>query len=873
MRFLLLLWCSMWVFVSVQAQDKDEVLDRKVTLRLEMATIPEALEALEQAAGVNFIYSNDYVPFKKAYYRFEGTALRQVLPIVLEGTRLGYVAYGQDIIIKRREDLPDKLLRYTVSGKIRDKLTGEELIGVNVLLSGTTQGTASNTSGFYSISLEEGAHELIFSILGYKSEALGINVSGHIHLDISLEEIQTQLQEVQIKDRPGEQASVKDRQMSVLHVTPRTIRQLPTLFGEYDPLRAIQLLPGVQKGPEGSTGFYVRGGGSDQNLILMDDAPVYNASHLLGFFSVFNTDVVRDVSLYKGGIPARYGGRLSSVLDVRLRDGNTKRFTVTGGLGTIASRLAIESPFAKGKGTFLLAGRRTYLDFLLRNVPLRAVSQNLANFYDINIKASYRFNERHKLQLSGYFGQDNVGFEDYFLTTWGNTANSLRWNVVLSPKWFLNTTLYATVFRTVTSDATFSNFAFQSSYSIQDYGIKQDFSHYRSTKTQWDFGFEVIHRQYFFGEIEPTTANSVVRRRRINPAYALEQAVYGSLDHELFRNLTVNAGLRISRFSNLGPGYSYRYDGDPLTPGTRQVTDTLWHGSWHEYNVYGGLEPRLSLRYLLSQRSSVKASYQRTRQYMHLLAATNNPSPVAMWAPVNPYIPPQIGDLWALGYFYEFGREDMYAASIEAYYKALQNQIDFKPLANLLYNDQVEQELLRGKGTSYGLELLLRKQKGRLTGWLSYTLSRSNRQIRGLNADQPYPASFDRRHDLALVFSYQISRRVFLSASWVYASGVAYTFPVGKYEHEGLIVPLYSARNGARLPDTHRLDLSISLYRRSSEKHRNESSFNFSLYNAYGRRNTYAYIFRQSRQDPDRTEAVKLYLFSIVPSFTYNFKF
>ena len=854
------------------------ILHKKISVEIQKLTFTQALEQIEKASGAFFIYQYDDLPRdKKVTLSAKDQALSEVLRKLFSFTRLSYEASGEEITIKKVIYQTEEQL-FTISGKVYEKTSKEAIFGVNVYEGGLKSGTSTNQFGFYSLSFPKGTYRLVFSSIGYVTHIDTIQLTKDIIIDIELDEEDYLLDTVDIGDNEiaARREHIEDLNMSTVSVNPAIIKQNPPFFGESDPLKTMQLYPGIQNGGEGNTGIFVRGGAADQNLVLLDGAPLYNSTHFLGFFSIFNPEAVKEIEVYKGGLPAKYGGRLSSVVDLRTKEGNKKETILSGGIGNLASRLTFEKPIAGGKGSILLAGRRTYVDLLLKLVPDNTISRNDVSFHDSNFKLNYRPNNKNEFSFSGYWGSDKVILEKLFGTKWVNRTATFRWNHIFSPKLFSNTTFIASNFQ-AESDVSLvaDEFGYLINYSLTDWGIKQDFTYFLDPYTQFDFGFEATYHRYLFGEILPSNPDSKVTPQSLDPNFALETGIYGSLEIDISPRITAQLGLRVSRFDNIGKASIYRYDTeDVISPNTTidNIVDTLRLNGQGSYHHYVGLEPRIALRYKLNTESSIKLSYNRTRQYIHQLSNTNTPSPVDMWAPVNPYIKPQIGDQLAVGYFRHILGNHI-EISAESYIKYMQNQIDFKSQASLLRNDHLETEILSGEGLAYGLELLARKQAGKLSGWVSYTLSRSVREINGINNGNPYPTSFDRRHNFVTVLTYKFTDRISLSANWVYASGIAYSFPVGKYEINGVLVPYYTNRNGFRLPDTHRLDLALTVFREMNEERTNESSFSFSIYNVYARKNTYAFVFRQEKDNPNKTETVKLFLFSIVPSFTYNFRF
>lgn len=843
------------------------VLQRKVTGEWEQASCRQVLEDLRVQTKVNFIYGHSYLPDTTYSFAFRSATLGHVLKQVLEGTCLEYLVLGNEIVLRKKEEE-----RYTLSGKVVDAVTGEELTGVAIFARKLKKGTVTNIFGLFSLTLPAGDYLLEVSSIGYQTRQLEVALKVEQRLDLQLQPTDLQLEEVLVTGN-REETYVEQLQVHSLKLSPELTRQVPAFLGEADVVKTLQLLPGVQSGSEGNAGFFVRGGGADQNLVLIDGAPVFSSSHF-GFFSVFNPDIVKSIEFSRGSIPAHFGGRLSSVLSVNMREGNQQNFSFSGGIGSLSTRATVEGPLLKGKASFLLSGRRTYADLLFNSLPNDDLAVNRLYFYDLNAKLDYRPDQNNRLSLSLYNGRDQLGYKDFFNTSWGNQAGSLRWSHIFNPRIFSNLTLYTSYFRARSTVNLQEAFSYFTRYNLRNIGLKQIFNYYPGPDLELDFGVEFNYHRFFYGEIQPLAPNSIVQEEALQPGYAVESAVFGSMDLNLTDRLKAYAGLRYSRFDNLGPARVNLYNIPDGSSGFEEafIVDSLLYRSGEIVNTWEGLEPRLALRYLVASSTSLKASYSKTRQYINQLSNTNTPSPVDMWAPANRYIRPQIGDQFSLGVFKSF-MDGKVEGSLEGYYKLMQNQTEFKPLASLVLNNNLETELLQGNGTSYGVELLLRKLKGKTTGWVSYTLSRSELEVNGINFNRPYPASFDRRHNMAVVLNYRANPQLQVAANWVYSSGVAYTFPVGKYEKNGLLVPFYTSRNDFRLPPVHRLDLSVTFFRKMKPDSKNESSFNFSVYNAYYRKNTYAYIFRQSRADSSRTEVVKLYLFAIIPSFTYNFKF
>ncbi|MCD6347450.1 MAG: TonB-dependent receptor, partial [Bacteroidales bacterium] len=748
----------------------------------------------------------------------------------------------------------------TVSGYIKDAQTGEVLISATVYVAELETGLVSNQYGFFSITLPDGKYNLRFSYVGYEPQVVSIEFSGHQQLNIELEPLVEDIQTVTITAR-GADHNVKSTEISMIKLNMKELSNLPVLFGEKDILKSIQLLPGVKPAGEGSTGFFVRGGNADQNLILLDEAPVYNASHLMGFFSVFNSDVIKDAQLYKGGMPSEYGGRLSSVLDVTMNDGNSKRFGVSGGIGLISSRLTLEGPIKKDVGSFIISGRRTYADAFLKFFPDTTINKTRLYFYDFNLKANYRLGKKDRVYLSGYFGRDVLGFQDIMGIDWGNTTGTLRWNHLFGDRLFLNSSVVFSDYN-FNQEAHINDFTLKILSGIKDFNIKEDFQFYLNSRNSLKWGGNIIYHTFMPGQVESTFEG--FEPREIDDRYAWDAAAYISHQSKIGSRIQIDYGIRYSRFIPVGPGdyYSFMPDGS--------ISDTVSYQKGESIADYGGFEPRASLSFLLSDQSSVKASYNRNRQYIHLISNSTSGTPLDSWIPSSNIVKPEIADQIALGYFRNFNN-NQWESSIEVYYKTMQNQIEYKNGADLISNPLVESQLVFGEGLSYGLELYVKKKSGKLTGWISYTLSRTIRSFENIDYGAWFPARQDRTHDVSIVAMYQLNRKWSFSATWVYYTGDAVTFPSGKYFIDGSLVSMYTERNGYRMPDYHRLDLGVTFINKKRDRY--TSSWNFGIYNAYARENAYSINFIQSEDDPTITQAEQLSLFSIVPSITWNFKF
>ena len=757
----------------------------------------------------------------------------------------------------------------TISGYIKDAKTGEELIGATIYVKELKTGGITNVYGFYSLTIPGGKYTIDYSYIGYTTQSVEINLAQSIMNNIELSTTATSLEEVVISAEAVDK-NIKSSEMSVVKLNPKEIQTVPVIFGEQDLLKTIQLMPGVKSAGEGNSGFFVRGGSADQNLIYLDEAPVYNASHLLGFFSVFNSDAIKNMKLYKGNAPAEYGGRLSSVLDIKMNEGNSKKLGVSGGLGLISSRLTIEAPIIKDKGSFIISGRRTYADFLLTYSSEDLIKNTTLYFYDLNMKANYRINNNNRIFLSGYFGRDVFGFSDMMKTDWGNATATFRWNHLFSDKLFLNSSLIYSKYNYVIGFSGLTELIDIKS-GIQDFNLKEDFQYFINPENTLSFGLNCIYHTFMPGELS-SSDESFINSQIIDEKYAIESAAYISHKFDISNSLKLTYGLRYSNFAVIGPGNVYNYNDDD------EITDTISYNNGELIKNYGQLEPRISVNYILNEQTSIKTSYARNTQYIHLLSNATSSTPTDLWLPSSSIIKPQIADQLALGYFRNFN-DNMFETYVEIYYKNLQNQIDYKNGADILLNDKVESQLVFGKGHAYGIEFLIKKRTGKFTGWIGYTLSKTERTFDEINDGAWYPSKQDRTHDVSIVSMYNLTKRWTISATWIYYTGNAVTFPSGKYVVDGLTVPMYTDRNASRMPDYHRLDLGFTyvnkdkINKRKNREKKYESSWNISVYNVYARKNAYSIDFRENENDPTKTEAVRLAIFQIVPSITYNFKF
>ncbi|MFT3750241.1 MAG: TonB-dependent receptor [Agriterribacter sp.] len=751
--------------------------------------------------------------------------------------------------------------KFTISGSVKSKKTGETIIGASVR-SGNA-GTTSNEYGFYSLTLPAGGHIIEVSAIGLAFYTQNITLNKDVTLNILLEDESKTLGNVTIT-ASSKSRSLSSPQMGVERLTTKEIKNIPVLLGERDVLKTVQLLPGIKSAGDGNSGFFVRGGAADQNLILLDEATVYNASHLLGFFSTFNSDAIKDVTVYKGGMPAQYGGRLSSVLDIKMNDGNNQDYNVSGGIGLISAKLNVEGPIQKDKSSFLVTARRTYADMFLKLSKDSTLNRNTLYFYDINAKLNYNFGDKDRVYVSGYFGRDVLKAGETFGLDWGNATGTVRWNHIFSNKLFSNTSLILSNYNYNISIRSGAN-DFNIFSQIRDLNLKQEFQWYLTPRNNLRFGFNSVYHIIRPGEVVPASAQSSFNAQYLQKRYSWENGIYATNTWKATDKMNITYGIRLTTFSVLGKGDFFAFDADG------NITDTMHYTAGQFVKTYINPEPRLAVSYQLNSTSSVKASYVRNVQNLHLLSNSTTASPTDKWVASTNVIRPEIADQFAVGYYKNLW-DDNYELTVETYYKNMQNQIDYRDGADIFINsDAVEAQLLFGKGRAYGLELQFKKKAGKFTGWLSYTLSKTEKLINGINNNKWYNAKQDRTHDLALVVAYQLSKKWSVSANWVYYTGNAVTFPAGKYRVDDQVVFYYTERNGYRMPSYHRLDVGATWLLR--QRKRFSSELTFSLYNAYGRENAYTISFRESKDNPDKTEAVRLALFRYIPSVSYNFKF
>ena len=769
--------------------------------------------------------------------------------------------------------------RFTLSGTVTEISSNETLIGVTIAVPALSTGVITNEYGFYSITLPKGTYEVQISSLGYRDIIQTVDLTAaDQQINFELREAAEQLEEVVVTENV-EQLNIRRPQMSVNALSVETIKKIPVILGEADVIKSILLLPGVSNAGEGSSGFNVRGGSVDQNLILLDEATIFNSSHLFGFFSVFNPDAIKDVKLFKGGIPSRYGGRVSSVLEIFQKEGNSKTLKVNGGIGAVASRLLVEGPIIKERAAFLVGGRASYAHLFL---PLFDVD-NSAYFYDLNTKLNFKINSRNNIYLSGYFGRDVFSLSDSFVNTYGNAVLNFRWNHLFSDKLFSNLSLiYSDYYYGLELD--FVGFKWNS--GIQNFNFKYDFKHYLNNSLQLNYGLNNIHYRFNPGKIQPNRASSGILENQLTQKYANELALYIDIEQDITEKLKAQYGLRLSTFARLGQDELNVYEDDQavvfdsflqiykkaepiavINPkrGDRLASYTHW-------------EPRLALSYVFDPNNSIKASYTRLAQYLHLLSNTSSPTPLDVWAPSGPFIKPQLLDQYAVGFFKNI-QDGYYSLESEAFYKKIKNRIDYIDGANLIANNAIEQVILNGEARAYGLELLIRKNQGRFQGWLAYTLSKSEQKTpgrntgeNGINFGEWYNTPYDKTHDFSLYANYELNKKWNFNGNFVLQTGQPTNYPIGRFEFQNLSIPYYGLRNQERLPTYHRIDISATLAPIKNHEKKFRSEWVFSIYNLYNRKNAASIGFGRNAET-GANEAVRTSIFGIVPAITYNFKF
>ena len=865
-RNLRLLYIILIISISdIQAQEP--VLDQIIIMKSTSGTVENLLQEAGRVSGITFTYGNEINVADTITLTGDRLTVRSLLDQLFSG-KVACIVRGNRIIL-RPEPVPEKKEKLTITGYVTDSSSGEFLIGATLMIEELSTGTVTNNYGFYSVTLPKGVYTLIYSFIGYREIRKSISLSADQTLDIELPELTTLLDQIVVTSE-AEEKNVVSGELSTHRVPIRSVENMPALGGNPDVIKSVQLLPGVTTIGEGSTGFFVRGGGRDQNLILLDEAPVYNPSHFLGFLSVFNSNAINSVTLYKGGIPASYGGRASSVLDIRMKEGNKRKFGASAAISPLGGgKLTLSAPVLQKRGSFIVSGRRTYIDPLLwlASNAQPALKGTRLFFYDLNAKANYTFDAKNRLFVSGYFGRDvnRLPVLDVDIS-WGNTTSTLRWNHLFSKRLFANFTLiYSGYDYRLDIPAAEIPVAWES--RIRDINTGADFTFFSNPTTTFGFGINTIHHHFDPG------SNDADPQFNVPGSNALENSLFVNVEKELSSSVLLELGLRWSLFQNIGPTILFKFD-DEFEP-----ADTVHYASGEFYNYFHNPEPRMSVRFLLNKNQSLKISYDRMAQYLHLLAnSTLSFTAFDVWYPSGPNIEPLLADQVAVGYFRNFKNNEL-EASLEGFYKHIENQIDYTDFAQTAFNPLVEGDLRVGKAWSYGVEFLLKKNKGKFTGWFSYTWSRAIHKIREINGGDPFPAAYDQPHKIATTASWQVSERVSLGANWVFNTGGPFTPPVESYEFDGLTVPVpvYSSRNDSRLPDYHRLDLSAKLDPKKNQSRKIKIEYILSIYNAYNRLNAFSvYVGEDLAVDADptnpRTVVNQITLLPIMPTFSFLFK-
>jgi hypothetical protein len=853
------------LFLHLSAQDTHitdargtpvpEFLLKKISIEVQDSSIREALIIYSERTKFYLNYNENIIPTDRHIsISVKDVPVITVLQKILERTGIDFIISksGQIVLVRSKTKIVDP--NYTVSGFVSDAESGEALIGTNIYIETLNLGCSSNVYGFYSLTLPAGKYTLFYSYMGYEIKKIEIQLNQDIRQNVELKTMALSGDPLEVT-ADAEENMVSNTEIGTIKFSPKELTSMPALFGEQDILKSLHFLPGVTLSREGDSGFNVRGGNSDQNLVLLDEAPVYNAFHFFGFFSVFNSDAIRDVKLIKGSAPPKYGGKLSSVLDIQMKEGNLKEFHVNGGIGTIFSRLTLEGPIVKDKSSFILSGRRTYADVFTRLFAKGDVQRSTLYFYDLNLKANYRINDTDRLYLSGYFGRDALGFSGVFRNHWGNRTATLRWNHLVNNKLFLNSSLIYSKFdysmKVEPEEDSPEDGTVEIKNNIDAFTIKEDFQYFLDAQNTFNFGLEYIFYRFLPGHVSASgkSAFDVVTGRQ----KAQDGALYVAHEFEATDRLKLNYGLRYSRFSINRKGDSYNFTD------IEDLPEFEFRGK--EHVTYQGLEPRITANYRLTGSSSVKIGFSRNYQNIHMLSNSTAGTPIDVWQPSSQRVKPQIADQISLGYFRNFGNNN-FNFSAEIFYKDMKNQVDFKNGANIVLSTLFETDLTFGIGRAYGIEFLLKRKTGKLSGWIGYSLAKAERKFDDINQGNPFPPKFDRTHDFSLVMLYQLNHHWKFSANWVYFTGNAVTIPFGKYEVNGQIIEAYTERNAFRMMAYHRLDISFTYTAQ------NGNFWNLSLYNAYGRRNAYALLFRDGEDNP-----LRLALFSFVPSISYNFKF
>ncbi|MBX2967633.1 MAG: TonB-dependent receptor [Cyclobacteriaceae bacterium] len=871
---------ALFSWLGAQAQQKEIPLQ-------------EAFDNLQKNKKVRFFYQPEWVEGIIVDQETLTLPLSEFLDKAFSNTSLSYVLYKKKYVILFN-DLPDSLQNrftgrarkidertfvpdgkeYSMGGKVKEANSGESIVGASIYIEELKTGTVTDVYGGYSITVPSGIYTLQISAIGKAPATHRVILQKNISLDIDLFDHLTQLSEVIVKGEAMDK-NISSIDMGLVKLDLKTLQSIPSFLGEADIIKSITLLPGVSTVGEGAGGFNVRGGNTDQNLVLIDDVPVFNTSHLFGFFSTVNTDIVKDVALYKGGMPAQYGGRISSVLDIKLKDGNLKEFTGSGGVGTISSKFSLEGPIVKDKASFVVGGRYAYPNWILKKVPDYSIRNSEGDFYDAHATLNYHINEKNTLRYSSYYSVDRFKFAADTVFGWSTFNSIIKWNSLVSKKLFFSTSAFFSNY-VYSIEGLSDNSEFKTDFGIRNIGAKVDGSYFITLENKIDFGVSTTFYDFNPGALNPAEGSSI-NHRSLQQERSIESGLYINNEFKLNARIGILAGLRYSIYSNIGPQDILLYEpGIPKSPSS--VIDTLSFGSGSSIKTYSGLEPRSSVRITLDDQSSVKISYNRTIQYLHLISNTTAISPVDVWKPSNYYIKPQTGQQLSLGYFKNL-KDNAIETSVEFYYKEIQNMVEYKDGADLFLNPFLESELLPAFGKAYGAEVLVRKNHGKLTGWAGYTFSRSLRQVKGssqsetINRGKFYPSNFDKPHDLTVAMNYRFTRRLSISSNFTFNSGRPITYPSAVFIVDGYSIVQFDERNQGRIPDYHRLDVSFIFDKTLKQTKRWKGSWAFSVYNLYGRKNPYSVFFSPTYKG-SLPQAYRLaVLGTIFPSLSYNFKF
>lgn len=885
--------CVTMLLISSAAWTQKNILNVRVSVTLENVSLKDALTNIGNLSQIPISYSDDLIPITNivSISKINAT-MKEILRELFENSEVSFKVIQNQIVLTQKRNRKKTIDRFTMSGYVKDSGTGEDLAGATVYVTELNTGVTTNSYGFYSITLPGGSYTLNYSFIGYLPTLHEVDLTDDINKNIQSIPYNYLLDDVIVKDRTSDE-NIRSTELGVQELSISQLKVLPALFGEVDLIRNVQLMPGIQSVSEGTPGLFVRGGKSDQSLIQLDEAPIFQPFHIGGLFSVFNPDALKSAKIYKGDIPARLGGKLSSIMEVRMKEGNNKALSGSGGLGFITSRFTLDGPLIKeksnGKGksaSFMISGRRTYLDLLLDLATKDPSSTTALLFYDLNSKMNFTFNRNNRLFLSSYLGKDIYGINDDFNFDWSNATSTLRWNHIFNQKLFSTSTFLVSDFKyAVNSELNTNNFQWRS--NLRDYNLKFDFSYFNNPTSQFDFGYNIILHNFRPSSVDSKNMQSILEPFTFQKETALEHAIYLSNEKQLSEKIKVVIGLRYSAFQNIGPGVVYTYlDGEPRSIGN--IIDTVVFSKSKLINTHHGLEPRFMIRYFLNNLSSIKLSYTRNRQYIHAVTTNNLTLPVDRWKPSDSNFSPQISDQISIGYFRNFDN-NAFESSVEYYYKKMDNLVALNHGANVILNKLLETDVSQGKGISTGVEVFVKKKSGTTTGQLGYTWSDTWNTFENINNGNKYRPNYYRKHEFNISVSQKLNERFTLSINWVYASGRPVSLPTGKYVIDNITVPQFdvNSRNENRLAPYHRLDLSLDIVGKNRKKRKWQGGWNIGIYNIYFKKNPVGYQYRNVINgdvniDEDDTniphitnefKAVKLFLFQFVPSVTYNFSF